>query len=98
MLQYRRIHISLNIIFLIMFLLKTQPKRPRIVRVAHKVTHSEPVAVPVVVVSAPPRHWWEDEEVEEAPWAQSLEYLKLELKLRSFGQYTSTVYRSGYRL
>ncbi len=98
MLQYTRIHISLNIIFLIMFLLKTKPKRPRIVRVAHKVTHSEPVTVPVVVVSAPSRHWWQDEEVEEVPWAQSLEYLRYELKLRSFGQHTSTVYLSGYRL
>lgn len=73
-------------------------KKPRILqRVQGKNKKEEPE--PVSLVHAEPErichHWWEDEEIEEVPWAKSLEYLRLELKLKNFGQYTSVVYRSG---
>lgn len=77
-------------------MLLVKNKRPRIVRVVHK-TIVEPESFPVQTPPAPVHHWWEDEQefVKEVPWAQSLEYLKLELKLKRFGQHTSFVYQSA---
>ena len=74
-------------------------KKPRILRRLHKEVKAPEVVAKPVILETPPvrtRHWWEDEEIEEVPWAKSLEYLKFELKLKSFGQSTSIVYYHPY--